>query len=94
MIDFCKVGFTDAAINYPLSHAGQLVIALHNGVEVSQLPEAFRYSSGPGMHRWIETLGRLLVAGACVRDDDGRWWTMARLEAAYGPLEPIEPPSV
>jgi hypothetical protein len=91
---FRAVGFTADAINYPLSPAGQKIIADHNGVLVDQLPPGFRYSSGPGMHRWIETLGELLLVGACVRDDDGRWWTLARLEAAYGPLEPLSHPTV
>jgi hypothetical protein len=85
-LNFRGVGFTEAAAAFPLSPAGQKIIADHNGVRVDQLPAEFRYASGPGMHRWIEALGRLLIAGACVRDDDGRWWTMARLEAAYGPL--------
>lgn len=85
-LNFRGVGFTDAAVNYPLSPAGQKVIADHNGVTVDRLPAEFCYSSGPGMRRWIEALGALWLAGACVRDPDGRWWTMKRLEAAYGPL--------
>jgi hypothetical protein len=83
---FRAVGFTAAAAAFPLSHAGQLVVAAHNGVTVDRMPEAFRFAPNAGMKLWLEALGELLLAGACVRDDDGRWWTMARLEAAYGPL--------
>ena len=67
--DFRAVGFTAAAANYPLSPAGQAVIAEHNGVTVESLPPAFRYSSGPYMHSWIEALGRAKVN----RHKSGRW---------------------
>ena len=66
---FRAVGFTADAVNYPLSYAGQCIIAEHNGVSVESLPEAFRYSSGPYMHRWIEALG----AVANPRHPSGRW---------------------
>ena len=66
---FRHVGFTADAVNYPLSLAGQAIIAEHNGVTVESLPDAFRYSSGPGMHRWIEALGAAKVK----RHPSGRW---------------------
>lgn len=73
--EFRKVGFTGEAANWPLSPAGQAIIAAHNGVTVEQLPEAFRYSSNKHMHEWIEALG----AAKEPRHPSGRWLTHKEL---------------
>ena len=78
---FRKIGFTDDASYYPLSSAGQAIIAEHNGVTVQQLPEAARYSSGPYMHAWIEALGLRKAAGLPTRHADDRWLLPAELSA-------------
>lgn len=79
MINFRAIGYTDEAINYPLSPAGISIIAEHNGVSPDQLPEAARYSSGPYMHKWIEALGSARGLDRTVRDADGRWFGMSEL---------------
>lgn len=78
---FRAIGFSDNAINFPLSEAGQAIIAEHNGVSVEQLPEAFRYSSNAHMHRWMGALGARKLAGLPTRHESGRWLLMGEIEA-------------
>lgn len=78
---FRACGFTWEAGFYPLSANGLAIIAEHNGVRPEQLPRGARNSSNAYMHRWIEALGVAKAAGSAIRDDDGRWFTVARLAA-------------
>ena len=80
-INFRAVGFSNQAINFPLSLSGQQIIAMHNGVHADQLPEAARYSSNAYMHKWIERLGEEMAAGHVVNHDNGAWLTLNELEA-------------
>ena len=73
---FRAVGFTANAVNYPLSPAGQAIIAEHNGVTVDRMPEAFRYSSNVYMHAWIEALALAPVR----RHPSGRWLLPSELD--------------
>lgn len=78
---FRKIGFTDAAIDFPLSAYGQEIIAEHNGVTVGQLPEAARYSSNAYMHSWIEALGARKSKGLSTRHQTGRWLLLNEVAA-------------
>jgi hypothetical protein len=69
---FRSVGFTWRAGYFPLSRAGQAVIAEHNGVPMEKLPRGARNSSSAGMHRWVERLGHLKTLGLPHRHESGR----------------------
>lgn len=71
-MDFRKIGFTPDAINYPLTDAGQQVIAMFNGVSVEQMPPEFGYSSNKSMNNWINALGERLTMGLPVKHETGR----------------------
>jgi len=77
---FRKVGFSADAENYPLSDAGLLIVAEHNGIQVEKLMDEFRYAPNPHMQKWLDALGRARLEGHSVRDPDRRWWTRDRLQ--------------
>jgi hypothetical protein len=78
---FRAVGFTSKAWLHKLSPAGQAIIAEHNGVPVDRLPFAYRYSSGPYMHAWMEALGSRKANGQPTRHESGRWLLPEELAA-------------
>lgn len=83
---FRSAGYTWKAGFYPLSPSGLSIIAEHNGVPPEKLPRGARNSSGPGMHRWIEELGRRKSAGMPTRHSSGRWLSPSELGIGPSPI--------
>lgn len=79
-MDFRKTGRTDNAINYPLTKYGQVIMAMHNGVTVEQLPATFRYASNAYMQSWLNRLGDLHAYGFPVKHATGRWLRPEEME--------------
>lgn len=80
MLDFRKAGFTDAAIDFPLSDAGCAIVAEHNGIAPDQMPPEWRYAPNAYMQRWLDALGTLKMEGRTVRIE-GRWITPIEIYA-------------
>lgn len=78
-LKFRSVGFTDAAIDFPLSEGAIEIIAIHNGVDVSKLPQEFKYAPNVWMCCWIELLADKKSRGHVVRDGT-RWLSPEELE--------------
>jgi hypothetical protein len=68
--EFRKVGFTAAALDYPLSDAACAVIAEFNGVDAEKMPLGWRYAPNLYMHRWMEWLGKEKAAGRSIWNAD------------------------
>ena len=79
--DFRKIGFTQAAIRFPLLAGAQEIIAICNGTTPSDMPQAWCYAPNAYMQKWYEWL-------AAERSAERPWLVegdrLRRMPAKYG----------
>lgn len=71
-MDFREVGFTDDAINFPLSPGAACIVAEHNGIPPHLMPTEFWFAPNEYMRDWLEWLAVQKATGQPYKD--GKSW--------------------